>query len=161
MDKLQLYKLNTIKKLNSSTKAMECGLIVLQTIFGANKCEQIRKQYNNCVGMYPKTMYDFFKKNAKGKIVEFRQIDYDTLKVTLQSDEIYVLFIQTKRFFMRMGHFTFVFKQNGELYIWDRTIDGNKDSDKSPFDEYFEKYDYDFHNIQILYKIKKPKQSKK
>lgn len=136
------YHKHSLTSLSPDAKDMECGLVLVQSIFGEDK--QIRKKYDRNVGMSTNSFVEIFRKNGIPAL--FRHIPYNLLLSVLKSNEFCIVFLSTQRFFMKMGHFTFMYKNEHNIpFIYDLP------SNSIPAEEYLITMNYDFNQIWVLF----------
>lgn len=137
---------NSIKPISPDAKDMECGLILIQSIFGNDKqdIKQIRKNYDRNIGLSTDFFAEIFTKN--GVPVIFRQIPYNLLLNILKTNEFCIVRLSTNRFFMQLGHLTYMYKNEYNIpFIFDLP------STSIPAEEYIRARDYDFNQIWVLF----------
>jgi len=137
---------NNIKPISPDAKDMECGVILVQSIFGTEKqdIKQLRKNYDRNVGLSIDSFTEIFRNN--GISVIFRQIPYDVLLKILKINEFCIVCLSTKRFFMKMGHFTYMYKNENNIpFIFDLP------SNSVPAEQYINTMDYDINQIWVLF----------
>jgi len=143
-----------------NTGANECGLIVGQSIFGhqTQHCAKVRKGYNPDSGLTTDELCELFQSYGI-QHVSFRLISVESLPGFLKPSGspcgyLAIVFLQTRRYFMRAGHFTFIYcNDKSQINILEITTRG---PNGIPFDQFMEMYGYDVDNIQILQGVKLP-----
>ena len=150
MENLRVYYVHArqLQPVSQNAKDMECGLTLTQSIFSPQKILHQRINYKREEGMSIDTFIDIFRKN--GHNVTFQHLPHERLVNILKSNECCVVFLCTKRFFMKMGHFTFMYKGVDNIpYVYDVP------SEHVPAEMYFKKMGYDPNDVMVLFHVGK------
>lgn len=137
---------NLAPNISPSKRNIECGLNLLQTVFGASsiECRERRKKYDYGVGM---TLTDIIESFDKHNIRDcsFIQITGKDLNKIVKEGYGNIIYLFTKRFYFRYGHYAFVTKRNNVLEVYEPS-----NSIFTPINVYFKNNGFNENQIGIL-----------